>query len=59
MNKDISDALEQMYVKLRGISDEIEAISTQYKLSDIETDALEQVQSNIRNTIQELERLSI
>lgn len=59
MNKDIKDALEHMLIRLRAIRDEIDAIGSQYKLSDIEVDALEQVQKDLGNSIGELSRLTI
>ncbi len=59
MNKDIEDALEQIHIKLRQVSNELEAIGTQYDLSDIETDALEQINKEVQNSIRELARLTI
>lgn len=57
MNKDIEDALEQIGIKLRQMSNEIQAIGTQYLLSDIEVDALEQINKDVQNSISEIERL--
>jgi len=57
MNKDIEDSLEHMVIHLRAIHDEVDAIGTQYKLSSIEVDSLEQINKNIKESIREIERL--
>jgi hypothetical protein len=57
MNKDVEDALEQIGIKLRQMGNEIQAIGTQYLLSDIEVDALEQINKDVQNSISEIERL--
>ena len=59
MNKDIEDALDQMLIQLRQIHNELDAIGTQYKLNEIEVDALEQVSKDIGNSIHELARLTL
>lgn len=59
MNKDIEDSLEHMVIHLRSIRNELAAIVTQYKLNDIEVDALEQINKDIQDSIREIERLTI
>ncbi len=59
MNKDIEDALDQILIQLRQIHNELDAIGTQYKLNEIEIDALEQVSKDIGNSIHELARLTL
>lgn len=59
MNKDIEDSLEHMAIHLRSIRNELAAIVTQYKLNDIEVDALEQINKDIQDSIREIERLTI
>ena len=57
MNKDIEDSLRAIQVMLKGIRGELEALFTQYALSNEETDALHDLAVKIGNAISEIERM--
>jgi len=57
MNKDIEDALLSMHVRLKNVQAELEAIGTQYTLSDQEADALENLSNEVNSAISEIERI--
>lgn len=56
MNKDIEDSLLSIHERLHQITNELDALTTQYKLDLEEADCIEQVTINVGNAVREIQR---
>ncbi len=56
MNRDVEDALLSIHERLHQIANELDALTTQYKLDLEEAACIEQVTINVGNAVREIQR---